>query len=187
MDANWVNVVVGVINIGVTAYVAYIVGRAGKAVVRLEQDRAIKDAWIQIDQTALGNPVDLQLLDAMFHPDQVHEDEESKRRRWLGYMVLNPVEAAWSSAKRGHMPDAAVASSEATMRAFVRDDMLYALLLQVVYGNDFKTRCRELRAEWEASQRAAAVDAQHLAGAEARAAQQPGHCAGDVAGVAQPG
>lgn len=179
MNADWVNVVVSMLNVAVTFYVAFAVQRAGRHVVRMEQDRAIKDAWVQVDQVALADPRNLQALDAMFHPDRAHEDEDAKRRRWLAYMALNPLEAAWTSARRQHMYAGAISSSEHSMRALVRDRLVYELIGQVVYSEEFKARCRIFREEWLASpegrlaeasaQQAAAVDLQDRAGGVAGA------------------
>lgn len=153
--AEWINVFVGVLNAALTALIAYAVSRAGRRVARLEQDRAIKDAWVQVDQAALANEVDLKLLDGLLHPDDPEAGIEARRKRWLAYMILNPVDAAWSAAQAGHMPDGTLDSSEATMRALVRDDAVYELIRTFVYNRPFRDRCAELRAQWLAQQDAA--------------------------------
>ena len=152
--AEWVNVFVGLMNAALTALIAYVVSRAGRRVARLEQDRAIKEAWVQVDQAALASDVDLQLLDRLLHPDEAEVDPETRRKRWLAYMILNPVDAAWSAALAGHMPEGTLDSSEATMRALVRDDTVYDLIRTFVYNKPFRARCAELRSEWQAQQAA---------------------------------
>lgn len=148
--ADWINIGVGLLNALLTALIAYTVSRAGRRVARMEQDRAIKEAWVQVDQAALANDTDLRLLDGLLHPEAAESTQEERRKRWLAYMILNPVDAAWSAAREGHMPDGTLESSEATMRALVRDDGAYALIRTFVYNRPFRTRCEQLRAEWEA-------------------------------------
>jgi hypothetical protein len=148
MTADQWNVAIAALNVVVTLYIAYAVQRAGRNVVRMEQDRGIKDAWIEVDQVALANDDDLELLDAMIHPELRDQDRLAKRKRWLTYMVLNPLEAAWSSAAAGNMPGGALASSEKTMAAMVRDPEVFELIESFVYGSDFQRRCSELRDEW---------------------------------------
>lgn len=151
MSLDWVNVAavaVASVNVGVTVYIAVTVRNAGRKVVAMEQDRAIKEAWIQIDQTALSNSDDLSTLDQMFHPDRQSEDMPEKRKRWLAYMVLNPLEAAWSAAQQKNMPDGANKSSEGAMRNLVRDKGIAELIQEVVYGEAFKQRCKDLREEY---------------------------------------
>ncbi|MEO7051242.1 MAG: hypothetical protein ABI128_06220 [Rhodanobacter sp.] len=148
MIAEWLNVGVGAVNVLVTLYIARAVTKAGRNVVQMEQDRGIKDAWVEVDKTALADDADLALLDAMIHPDQCGEDPADKRKRWLAYMVLNPLEAAWTSAKAGNMQAGAVDSSERTMRALIRDPLVCQLIEGFVYGSDFRKRCLELRKAW---------------------------------------
>lgn len=146
--AEWVNVAVGLLNAALTALIAYAVSQAGRKVARLEQDRAIKDAWVQVDQAALANDLDLQLLDDLLHPGNPEASTEARRKRWLAYMILNPLDAAWSAAQAGHMPEGTLDSSEASMRALVRDDAVYEMIRTFVYNRPFRERCAELRAEW---------------------------------------
>jgi hypothetical protein len=153
MIADWLNVAVGGINVLVTLYIARAVTKAGRNVVQMEQDRGIKDAWVEVDKAALADDADLGLLDAMIHPDQSAEDLISKRKRWLAYMVLNPLEAAWTSAKAGNMQAGAADSSERTMRALVRDPLVCELIEGFVYGSDFRQRCMQLRELWLAQTR----------------------------------
>ena len=155
MDVNWIEAGIGLLNVLVTGILGFVVFRAGRNVVRLEQDRAIKEAWIAIDQIALGNDEHLRTLDRMFHPDKEHESDADKRKRWLAHMVLNPLEAAWSSARKQHMPDGTLGSSEGAMRNLLRDPMVAEMMQTVVYGNDFKQRCRQILAEIERENRIA--------------------------------
>lgn len=141
-------VLVAAVNVVVTLYIAYTVKRAGRNVVRMEQDRGIKDAWIEVDQAALACDEDLELLDRMIHPDQHGQNRLAKRKRWLAYMVLNPLEAAWTSAKEGNMQAGALASSEKTMAALVRDPEVFSLIEGFVYGSHFRQRCMALRRAW---------------------------------------
>ena len=106
-------------------------------------------------------------------PNQQGTDPDASRRRWLAYMVLNPLEAAWSGAKFGHLPDAVLDSSERTMRGLVQHDDVYALIQGFVYSMEFRARCAELRKAWQEdsarlAQRAPAVHADHLPGDVAR-------------------
>lgn len=151
MDGHWIDASIALLNVIVTAGLGWVVFRAGRSVVRLEQDRAVKEAWIAIDQVALGRVEHLRLLDAMFHPDRVGDSDETKTRRWLAYMVLNPLEAAWSSSRETHMPDGTTDSSERSMRAMLRDPEVAAMMQTVVYGKAFRNRCKELLREIEAA------------------------------------
>ena len=148
MIADWLNVGVGAANVLVTLYIARAVTRAGRNVVQMEQDRGLKEAWVEVDKAALDNEADLTLLDAMIHPDRCGEELADKRKRWLAYMVLNPLEAAWTSAKAGNMQTGAVESSERTMRAMVRDPQVCELIDGFVYNSEFRERCIALRNEW---------------------------------------
>lgn len=152
MNADWINVLVGLLNVAVTGWIAVALHRASSRVVAMEQDRAIKDAWITIDQVALADETDMQLLDAMFCPDDCADTPNEKRKRWLAYMVLNPLEAAWTSARQGKMPDAALGSTEESMRNLVRDEAIHELIQRVVYDTAFKARCMKMREEWERAQ-----------------------------------
>lgn len=147
MTTEMLGVLVTAINVVMTAYIAYAVQKAGRNGVKMEQDRGIKGAWIEIDRTALASSQDLDLLDAMIHPDKTKDRQIDRRKRWLAYMVLNPLEAAWSSASSGNMQLGALASSERTMRGMVADDTVYELIQQFVYGTDFQKRCAALREE----------------------------------------
>jgi hypothetical protein len=148
---DWLGVVLAAINVCVTAYIAYAVQKGSRRVVQMEQDRGIKDAWIEVDQAALGSDEDLDLLDGMIHPDSRGEDRTARRKRWLAYMILNPLEAAWTSATAGNMQAGAVSSSEHTMRAIVRDPVAWSLIENFVYGDGFRARCLQFRREWEAA------------------------------------
>ncbi|MEJ2791188.1 MULTISPECIES: hypothetical protein [unclassified Pseudoxanthomonas] len=169
ITADWLNVVLAGVNIVVTAFIALAVHRASKRSARMEHDRGIKDAWINIDMAALQDPDNMRLLDQLIHADQQGADPDASRRRWLAYMVLNPLEAAWSGAKFGHLPDAVLDSSERTMRGLVQHDDVYALIQGFVYSMEFRARCAELRKAWQEdsarlAQRAPAVHADHLPG-----------------------
>lgn len=172
---EWLNVGVGMLNALLTALIAIAVYQAGRKVARLEQDRAIKDAWISVDQAALATPEQLRVLDALLHPGEAR-DEAASRKRWLIYMILNPIDAAWSAAKSGHMPEGALDSSEASMRALVQDGDAYRMIQSYVYNLDFRKRCAELREEFEGK-----APAQRSHGEPAFEAN---HVAGDVARVA---
>ena len=147
MTIELLRVLVTAVNVAMTAYIAYAVQKAGRNGVQMEQDRGIKGAWIEIDRTALASDQDLDLLDAMIHPDKAKDTQVERRKRWLAYMVLNPLEAAWTSANDGNMQHGALASSERTMRAMVADDTVYELIQQFVYGTAFQQRCQALRGE----------------------------------------
>jgi hypothetical protein len=148
MSAEWLGVLVSMGNVLVTLYIAHSVQKASRNVVRMEQDRGIKDAWIAIDRAALDSEENLHLLDAMIHPDAQEEDRLAKRKRWLAYMVLNPLEAAWTSASNGSMHADALQSSERTMASLVRDPEVFELIEGFVYGGAFRRRCIELRNQW---------------------------------------
>ncbi len=148
MSVEWLGVLVSMGNVLVTLYIAHSVQKAGRNVGRMEQDRGIKDAWIAIDQAALDNEENLDLLDAMIHPDAHGQDRLTKRKRWLAYMLLNPLEAAWTSTTNGNMHPDALQSCERTMTSLVRDPEVFELIEGFVYSGAFRRRCIELRNQW---------------------------------------
>lgn len=192
MLSEWLNVVLAGVNIAVTALIALAVHRASRRAAQLEHDRGIKDAWINIDMAALQDPDNMRLLDQMIHADADDGDPDAQRRRWLAYMVLNPLEAAWSAAKFGHLSGGVLDSSERTMRGLVRHEDVYALIQGFVYSSEFRARCTVLRKEWLAerarsAQGAAAVHVESLPGhVTGGAAQQPGDRPGDIARLPDP-
>lgn len=145
---EWVNVVIGALNLLVTGMIAWVVHRGSRRVFQLEHDRGIKDAWVAIDQAALESTDNMRLLDQMLHPDDPATDEETMRRRWLAYMILNPLEAAWTAGMEGHMKREVVQSSEQAMRGLVRQPDVYRLIQEVVYSAPFRDRCKLFRDEW---------------------------------------
>lgn len=159
MVVEWLGVALAALNIVVTALVALAVHRASRRSAQLEHDRGIKDAWINIDMMALQDPRNMRLLDQMIHPDEGAADADMQRRRWLAYMLLNPLEAAWSAATSGHLPEGVLHSSERTMRGLVRHDDVHELIQGFVYSPDFRARCRQLREEWLAMRPPAQPDA----------------------------
>ncbi|MGY0504771.1 hypothetical protein [Luteimonas sp. e5] len=120
--------------------------------VAIESLRAVRDAWMQVDQSVLADAHNLRIADALFHPD-AEGDEEARRKRWIIYMALNPVVSDFIAAHAGLLPDGAqvIDNCRVVLRNLLRDDDTFRATQSGAYFPPFARLCAEIRAELPAA------------------------------------
>lgn len=115
----------------------------------LSHDREIRDAWMDIDDTALSNDQLLIIADEILDPHPKGESLKSIRRRWLGYKIMNVVLSHYESANFHHKSSREykkrISSCEEILRNILEHDDIYEILDGHGYDQDFVSYCKGIR------------------------------------------
>jgi hypothetical protein len=117
------------LNLLATATVAVLVYLTTQRFSRLQVERELRSTWITVDQEALASDESLQLMDDLLHPEDRDISIDDKRRRWVCYMLRNPLENMFQADTTGKFRRKKPRPSLATSLApLVRDDMFMSLV-----------------------------------------------------------
>ena len=140
--------VASVSGLAVTIVIAVLVHRAGRRIARAEYAREVNAAWMAVDSLALSSDEVLTDLDRMMHSDSRLDSLGDRRRRWLSYLVINPLMNAHVGAREGLAVGGREAdSTERSLKNLVRDDVFYRVVQEYAYDKAFVALCGRLREE----------------------------------------
>lgn len=119
-----------------------------KQIAKIEYGRAIRDAWLTIDTTALSNDEMLKVADLLVDPNSTNDTVEVRRKKWFAYLLLNPLLSGFEGNRKGFLEDKYVRNSlEQTLKPLMADDDIFSLTQGRGYPQDFARYCRKLRNE----------------------------------------
>jgi hypothetical protein len=87
--ASLAQVILAFASLVVTAVLTILVYRGSRQIANIDFWRSTRDAWQLIDSIALSDDDTLRTADSLFHPNLAEQTSDDRRKRWLGYMVLN--------------------------------------------------------------------------------------------------
>ena len=170
-----VEVVIAFLSLVVTAAVTVLVYRGTKAIAAIEYSRAMRDAWMMFDATALGSDAMLAAADELMDPGTRGDSMESRRRRWLAFMVLNIQASTFDGHQKKLLKDEdARASYEQLLMPLVRNAEVYQLTQSRGYSPAFRKYCRDLHEKFQATNGGSAPHIPAAIGSPAPSATDPG-------------
>jgi hypothetical protein len=145
-------VAVGVAAIIASLAAAYFVYFGTKKMSRLDYERSVRDAWMTVDNAVLEHNDLLEVADTLFNPaDQAGISDVRRKKRWLAYMILNPLASGFYGCEHGMTDGQAKRGIEAMLKLILHDDDVYMLTQSGVHEEAFIKWCRELRAQLPAA------------------------------------
>jgi hypothetical protein len=122
--------------------------RGSRQIANIDFWRSTRDAWQLIDSIALSDDDTLRTADSLFHPNLAEQTSDDRRKRWLGYMMLNVYQSQYFGPHRS-VPDLEEIrrSTILQLTSLVTNDVFYHLTQSGVYSNEFEEACRKLRQE----------------------------------------
>jgi hypothetical protein len=146
--ASLAQVILAFSSLVVTAVLTILVYRGSRQIAYIEYWRAVRDAWMQIDEIALSDDDNLRVADSLFHPDLANQTSDDRRKRWLGLMVLNNFLSQYFGPSES-LPDPELlrGATLSQMEPLIRDDVFYGLTQSGLYDPEFEEVCRRLRQE----------------------------------------
>jgi hypothetical protein len=143
---------VGAAAIIVSLATAYFVYFGTKKMSRLDYERSVRDAWMTVDSAVLEHDL-LVVADTLFNPDdQAGVTDVRRKKRWLAYMILNPLASGFYGCEHGMTDGQAKRGIEAMLKLILHDDDVYMLTQSGVHEPSFVAWCKELRAQLPATQ-----------------------------------
>jgi len=150
MDAatliNLGQLIISIVGITITAWLALIVQRSATRISQLEFNRALRDSWNHVDEMVLQKPELLELMDQYLEPHETADPNFAQKRSFL-FVYLNPIYTTYQAARQG-MSSGGSAETIATVKAqlarVVRDEDAYWLTQNQGYDSDFMAICREV-------------------------------------------
>ena len=132
----------------VSAAITWIVNKRMKRMADLLYWRALGNAWAEIDKFAMATDQNLAMVDHLFHPDLADQPLEDRRKRWLGYLVLNVFSDTYHGVqtppeigpKSGHRDRV-----RKELEPLMQDDVVFCLSQSGLYSSEFEEVCADLR------------------------------------------
>jgi hypothetical protein len=138
-------------NLAASILVAIVVYKGSRLIGMLQIEREIRVAWMTVDQQALQCDEILECMDRLLHPGDDDLAIETRRKRWICYMLRNPLENMYMSIEAGLVRDSerSLASLKASLRPLVRDDSFLTLVNNYTSDPHFVKLCQSMRREME--------------------------------------
>ena len=117
-----------------------------KKIAMSQYFQTLNTSWGAIDSTVLLENENLRVVNSLFHPDDGSPDDlDLARKRWIGYMFLNPLEIAFVGVQRGYLDSRLLKNIERNLSVLLRDDIVFALSQNGIYQPAFSDLCLKLR------------------------------------------
>lgn len=129
-------------SVAISAYVWY----GTRRIAQLEYERAIREAWIAVDTTALSSDAMLVMADNLMDPRNGNDDIEKRRRRWFAYTVLNAVTSLYFGSKY-RLTQVEMEACKELLRPMLLHDEVFEITQGHGYGAEFGAFCRKIREE----------------------------------------
>ncbi len=144
---DWFNYLLGALQLAATILIAVTVRRASTLLARLQTERDLRAAWMNLDQWVMSEDERLKVADQLLHPQEGDTDIERRRHRWMCYLLRNPLEYAYMSAEADLVHDRArtIESVKASLSPLVKDDVFYSLVTTYTPAPHFVALCQQLR------------------------------------------
>lgn len=140
--------IVGISSVVVTAVLSLLLYLGSRQIANIDFWRSTRDAWQLIDSNALSDDDTLRMADSLFHPNLADQTSDERRKRWIGYMVLNVFQSQYFGPTRS-APDVEEMrrSTLVQLTALVTDDVFYRLTQSGIYNQELEEACRKIRQE----------------------------------------
>jgi hypothetical protein len=133
-----------------TVAVSIFVYYGTRRIARMQYEQSIRDAWVAVDTAALENDATLLIADSLMDPHSEELPIERRRKRWLSYMMLNPLFATYSGLQEGLVNQETVKSLHTELGLILRDDDVYKITQSGIYPPSFAALCETLRKNFRA-------------------------------------
>lgn len=136
--------------------IAFAVYRGTKTFARMQLQHDQRTAWMDLDFHVLENDHVLEVVDQLLHPDDPGATLSRRRKRWICYLLRNPLESMYLGAQAGlvNCEETSMASLRASLKALVRDDMFMEMIDTYTPDPGFVALCHELRNELQIESKA---------------------------------
>ncbi|MET9312514.1 hypothetical protein ABZX12_11850 [Kribbella sp. NPDC003505] len=135
-----------------TVVVALAVYRGTKTLARIQLQHEQRIAWMELDFHVLENDESLKVVDELLHPDDANATIARRRKRWICYLLRNPLESTYLGVRAGlaNCEKTSMASLRASLAPLVHDELFMEMIERYTPDPAFVTLCHRLRDEQRA-------------------------------------
>jgi len=120
--------------------------------------QTLSTSWNTIDSTLLAGDQNLRVANALiFDKMKGISPDDVPRKRWVAFMMLNPLEIAYEGVQKNLLDKALAAKIEHNLRQMLEDDEVFLLSQQGIYLPPFAALCARVKAELRAEKKSLQV------------------------------